>query len=225
MKWFFLLLSVLPVSAESLHYSVNWASGLSLGDATLTSNFFRDPAAQKSGGRWDFQMDIDASVPGFAIRDHYQSSATAVLCSVDLEKRYQHGSRKAGEKVTFDPQTLVATRTPLNGGDKTEVAIKECAREPMALLEFFRKELAQGKLAPQQEVIFGATYNVRFSYTGAGPVKVGEKEIDADHIVAELKGPATDATIDIYLERDPVRTPVLIKIPSALGTFSVELTR
>src|ERR1017187_1921822 len=57
-----------PFQDEGLHYTVNWPSGLSLGDATLS--------AHHTANGWDFEIGLDAAVPGFAIKDIFKSSAT-----------------------------------------------------------------------------------------------------------------------------------------------------
>jgi hypothetical protein len=223
---FFLLIlaMVLPAGAESLRYSINWQSGLSLGEATLRSDRIRDQNAEKGRELWDFDLNIDASVPGFAVRDHYRSTASSDMCSAELEKSYVHGKRKSEEKVTFDQQKMTATRQTLNGG-KSELSLSTCARDPLAFLQFARRELAQGRLAPQQAVVFGAVYQIRMEYTGTQVVRVGEDRVSADRIVATLKGASTDITFELFFARDPARTPVLAKIPLALGTFSVELMK
>jgi hypothetical protein len=38
MKYFIFFFLIFSTSAESLQYSINWPSGLSLGEATLTSS-------------------------------------------------------------------------------------------------------------------------------------------------------------------------------------------
>jgi hypothetical protein len=217
MKYLALLLCVFPASAESLRYSINWASGLSLGEATLR--------ADKGKEAWDFEVTMDASIPGFALRDRYHSGATLDLCSLQLEKSFTHGARKADEKITFDQQNHTASRETQNGGGKSEVSIPSCAKDALTFMQFARSELAQGRLAPQQQVIFGAVYNVRIEYTGAQKIKVGDQAVDADRILATIKGPTTDLTVEMFFARDAVRTPLLARIPLALGTFTVELIR
>jgi hypothetical protein len=217
MKYVALLLCVFPVSAESLRYSINWASGLSLGEATLQ--------ADKGKEAWDFEVTMDASIPGFALRDRYHSGATLDLCSLQLEKSFTHGNRKAEEKITFDQQNHTASRETQNGGGKSDVSISTCGRDALTFMQFARRELAQGRLAPQQQVVFGAIYNVRIEYTGAQRIKVGDQAADADRILATIKGPTTDLTVEIFFARDAVRTPLLARIPLSLGTFTVELIR
>ena len=217
MKPLVFLLCFLPLSAESLRYSINWASGLSLGEATLR--------ADKSKEAWDFEVSLDASIPGFALRDSYHSNATVDLCSLELDKTFTHGARKADEKTTFDQTNHTATRETQNGGGKSDQSISSCAKDALTFLQFARSELAQGRLAPQQSVVFGAPYSVRIEYTGAQKIKVGDQSVDADRILATIKGPTTDLTVEMFFARDAARTPLVAHIPLALGSFTVELIR
>lgn len=217
MKSLLFFLCLVPLSAESLRYSINWASGLSLGEATLR--------ADKGKERWDFEVTLDASIPGFALRDDYRSSATPDLCSLELDKTFAHGPRKGDETVTFDQQNRTATRETLNGGGKTDLSISACTKDALTFMQFARNELAQGRLAPQQPVDFGALYNVRIVFTGAQKIKVGDQPVDADRILATVKGPTTELTVEIFFARDAVRTPLLARIPLSLGSFTVELIR
>lgn len=216
MKYSLLFLCLLPASAESLRYTINWASGLSLGEATLR--------ADKGKEAWDFEVTMDASIPGFALRDDYRAAATLDLCSLELDKTFTHGTKKADEKVTFDQQNHTATRQT-NGGGKTDLSIPSCAKDALTFMQFARNELAQGRLAPQQMVDFGALYNLRIEYTGAQKIKYGDQTADADRIVATIKGPTSDLTVEIFFARDAARTPLLARIPLALGSFTVELIR
>jgi hypothetical protein len=215
MKSLLFFLCLVSASAESLRYSINWASGLSLGEATLR--------ADKGKEGWDFEVTMDASIPGFALRDDYHSNATPDLCSIELDKTFTHGTKKADEKITFDQQNHTATRQTQNGGGKTDLSIPTCAKDALTFMQFARSELAQGRLAPQQSVIFGAPYNVRVEYTGAQKIKYGDQTADADRIVATIKGPTTDLTVEIFFARDATRTPLLARIPLSLGSFTVEL--
>lgn len=217
MKFFLLLVCAVSANAESLRYSINWASGLSLGEASLR--------ADKGKDAWDFEVTMDASIPGFALRDDYRAAATLDLCSLELDKTFTHGTKRADEKITFDQQNHTATRQTQNGGGKTDVSIPTCAKDALTFMQFARNELAQGRLAPQQAVVFGAQYNVRVEYTGPQKIKVGDQMTDADRILATIKGPTTDLTVEIFFARDAVRTPVLARIPLSLGSFTVELIR
>jgi len=225
---FVLAMGVLTVSArgETLHYLINWPSGLSLGEATLTSERpKRDLAAKKNEGAWNLSFDLDASVPGFAVRDQYHSTAGGELCSGVLEKTVRHGSRKAEETVTFHSDTNTITRQSKGpGGGRSDVSVPACARDALAFIQFARNELAQGRIAPQQPVVLGGLYNVRMTLAGAQTVKMNGQSVQADRIQAAIKGAASDFTVEIFFARDAVRTPVLVRIPLSLGTFTAELT-
>lgn len=222
MKFLVFLLVAITASAESLHYAVNWPSGLSLGEATLVSDHQN---AGKAGDLWVFDLDLDASVPGFAVRNHDHSSATADLCSVELDKSDTHGRRQSEEKITFDQQKNTITRETLSGGGKSDISVPPCAKDALTFLQFARKELSQGRLIPQQQVVFGSMYQVRFEYTGQQTIKTGERQVEADRILATIKGSSSDLTVEIFFARDAARTPLLAKVPVSLATFTVELIR
>jgi hypothetical protein len=224
MKILFVLLLALPLSAESLRYTINWPSGLSVGEITLRSDVMRDPAADKSAEHWAFDADVDAGFPGFPVRDHAHSTATPGLCSVQLDKKLLHGMRASEERITFDLAHHTALREPKTGG-KSEVQVTPCARDPLAFLQFIRKELAMGRLAPRQQVVFGANYEIRLTFSGTESLQVENEKLEVEHLVAALKGPASEKTFDVYFARDAGRTPVRAKVPTPLGIFTVELVR
>jgi hypothetical protein len=230
--WFAFLISVFPVSAraEALNYVINWQSGLSLGEATLTSTRSLWVVGGKESPRWSFDLDIDASVPGFAIRDHYDSTAGAggagsEICSAKLDKTVHRSSRKSEETLTFDQDQHTVTREthPYGIGGKSDASVGPCARDALAFLQFVRQELAQGRLAPQQSVVLGSLYNVRLEFGGTETVKKLGKPVEADRIHVTIKGPSSNLGVDIFFAKDDVRTPVLARIPLPLGTFTVEL--
>jgi hypothetical protein len=224
MKFLIFVFCIFSVSAESLRYSINWPSGLSLGEASLDAARTHDQGAAKGSEKWNFALDIDASVPGFAVRDHYESIAGPDLCSVQFDKKFVHGSHKAEERITFDQDKNTATRET-QGGGKSDISFSACGHDPLAFLQFARNELAGGRLAPQQQVIYGSAYQVRIEFTGSQTIKVADQNVEADRILATIRGPASNLTIELFFSRDNARTPLLAKLPLALGTFSVELVR
>jgi hypothetical protein len=219
MKFSIFVLFTCLASAESLHYSINWQSGLSLGEATIGSEHSQP---EKGPETWRSTVDIDASLPGFVIRDHYNSSAAAGLCSVQLDKSSTHGKKKSEEKITFDQQKNTITRETASGG-KSDASVSSCARDALTFLQFVRRELAQGRIAADQKVVFGALYQVHIDYKGAQTIKVGDKNMETDRTLVSIKGPSTEVTAEIFFARDAARTPVLARIPLTLGTFTIEL--
>lgn len=221
-RLFLLLISLgfaTTVWGETLHYSINWPSGLSLGEATL-----RADRSGESG--WQFELNLDASVPGFAIRDQYTSTADADFCSAQLDKKTSRGSRKNEERVTFDPKKTTATREMVGRGKTgglSELDVPACARDVLTLLQFVRRELSQGRLPSQQPGILGAIYQIRLEYLGGLSVRLGDQQVEADRFRTSVKGPASDLTLEVYFARDPARTPVMVKVPLSLATFTVEL--
>ena len=210
--------------AEVLHFSINWPSGLSLGEASLRADRTSEGPGKTAG--WEFEMNLDASVPGFAIRDEYTSTANSDLCSLGLDKKTSRGTRKNEERVIFDPSKTTAIRETVRAGKsggQSELSVPSCARDVLTLLQFVRSELSQGRLPSQQPAILGAIYQVRLEYLGNASVRLGEQRMDADRFRTSIKGPASDLTLELFFARDAARTPVMITIPLPLATFTVEL--
>lgn len=93
----------------------------------------------------------------------------------------------------------------------------------MAFTYYARVELGQGRVPPPQQVFFGSPYNVRMDYAGAQNIQTEQKTVVADRLAVAVKGPRSDFNFEIFFARDPARTPLRILIPTALGTFTLEL--
>lgn len=226
-----LLLFMLPAAGaepapafdgEKLIYNVNWPSGLSLGEAHMDAR--RGAAQEGSAPGWNFEFNIDASIPGFAVADRFRSTTNADLCSIEFEKDSTHGKRKAREKTTFDAQKGRASRETVGGG-KSEIDTGACGRDALSFLYHVRRELARGRLPAAEPVLFGAAYQVNMQYAGVQTVRIGDAQIEADRLTVTGKGPASTFSFEALFARDAARTPLLIKVPLAMGVFSMELVR
>lgn len=208
-----------PFQNETLRYNVNWPSGLTLGEVTLT--------AQKAESGWNFEAALNVAIPGLPIADKYKSAVTPDYCSTELNRELSRGNKRNTEKTTFDQHGGHATRQTLFplGGGKTELDIPPCARDALAFEYFARKELGQGRMPPAGKVYFGGAYQVRMEYTGAQNIPVAGKQTVTDHVNVSVKGPVSNFTFEIFYARDPARTPLLVNIPVAVGTISLELVR
>lgn len=203
-----------PFTNETLHYQVNWPSGLTLGEANMT--------AQRTGDQWDLALSSTIDIPGAPFVDQYQSANNAEQCSLEFKRDSHHGKKVTNEKTTFDYQQGRATRITKDGG-KSEVTIGSCARDALAYLYFARRELGQGRVPPQEDIFFGATYSVRLEYTGEQSVTVAGRMAVTDRVAVSFRGPASKGSFEIFFARDAARTPLLVRISSNLGTIIMEL--
>lgn len=203
---------------EVLRYTINWPSGLSLGEAQLRSTRGKDL-------NWDFEFTIEAAVPGFKVSDRYTGSASSEHCALEIEKQYVHGRRNARERTKFKADEKYAVRETLDGGGKSDFPIPPCAKDLLAFVHHLRHELAQGRVVPGSAIFFGARYDLRLEYKGTQRINVNNEPVEADRMQTTLKGPATNLTFDVYFAKDAGRTPLLAKVPLELGTFSLELVR
>lgn len=204
-----------PIQDESLRYTINWPNGLSMGEATLT--------VRRANSGWRFELWMDAGFPGYTLSDDIQSFASAGLCSLEMDRNTTHGSRKTKDKTIFDYSGGHGIRETMNGEGKSEFPISSCARDALDFVYFARRELGQGRVPPAEDVYFGPLYWVRLEYTGAQTVLVNGKRVDTDHVAVDLKGPASNASFEIFFARDAARTPLIIRVPFSLGAFSMEL--
>ncbi len=209
-----------PFTDETLKYSVNWPSGLSLGEATFTSH-------HNGTGNWDFDVNLNVAVPAYAVIDHFHGSATPEqLCSVSVTKDTNHGGKKTAEKTTFDQAAHNAHRVttqPSNGGDNS-FDIASCARDAITYVYYGRRELGQGRVPQAQTVYLGAGYSVKMDYTGPQNIPYNGKSTVTDHLNATVQGPRANFTVEVFYARDAARTPLKIRIPLAIGAISVDLT-
>jgi len=205
---------------EVLNYSVNWPSGLSLGECEMSAKMTRD--AQGAAVQWRFEFRLDAAVPGYAVRDHFVSIATPALCSLRLEKSAMHGRRTAKETTVFDIGAGIAHRETAGGG-KSEIPIGQCPRDALTFLYFLRAELSQGRLPPPQKVFLGAEYEIRLRYLGTKQVRLDDTIQTADQISAQVKGPVAEHTFELLIGQEEARRPLRITVRLELGSFSMDL--
>lgn len=216
-----------PVSApvfsnEQLHYNINWPSGLSLGEAALGASSAKAASGEVPG--INLQFNVDAGIPGFSVTDHYHSVVTPDFCSSEFQRNATHGQKKIDEKMTFDPHGGSGTRETAGGG-KTDFQTSGCGKDALAFLYYLRRELAQGRIPPPQTVYLGPAYDVRLEFMGTQNIRVADKPVEADRVTASIRGPASEISVEIFFLKDSARTPVLARVPLALGTFSMELVR
>jgi len=200
---------------EALQYTVTWPSGLTLGDVMFT--------ALPSGAGLDLDMTLDAGVPGFSIIDRFHSLTGLDLCSLELERQISHGSKKSSEKITFDYAHHAAHRVSANGGMSDVPISGNCAYDALSFLYVVRRELAQGIKIPAGQVYFGSVYSLRLEYSGQQVVTISKRQLAADRVTVHLKGPASSRDFEIFFAGDPAHTPLLAKVPTDLGTISLEL--
>jgi hypothetical protein len=208
-----------PFQNESLHYNINWPSGLGIGEADFT--------AQKTGAGWDFAMNLSGGIPGFAVTDRFHSSANADLCSTEFDRDLSQGSRKSREKTTFDGGTGRAHRVTLfpAGGGESDFDVASCARDVLTFVYFTRSELGHGRVPPPQQIYYGGPRSIRMEYAGVQTIALGDKPTVADQLPVHLKGPNWGVDFDMFFARDAARTPLSIKVPLKAGAFTLELVR
>ena len=201
---------------EQLNYIITWTGGIRAGEAHLS--------ALRASEGWQFDFTLDASAPGFVVKDRYHALTTDAGCALEFRKEITHGKRRSQETTKFDYAKSLAERATVDGG-KRESPIANCARDALSFLFFVRNELSHGRLPPEQPVLAGAAYQVRMELGGKQLLQTGKKKQDADLVTISLKGPGSNVSFEAFFARDKARTPLLVRCPFSLGVFSLELVR
>jgi hypothetical protein len=201
-----------PFQDETLRFQAKWPTGAVLGEGRMQ-------ARRITGGGWEFELSLDASIPGFVLTDHYRSVATADLCSLEFGRQSDHGARKSRESVKFTQEQRTAHRAT-EGGGVSDISVPACAMDALSYFYFTRREMGQGRVPPAGPIVFGGPYDIRLEYKGEEKFKGAVTDL----VAASVRGPSSTVTFDVLFARDPARSPVLIRLPLSLGTFTLELT-
>ena len=159
---------------------------------------------------------MEAAVPGFACAKAAKATATTDFCSLELEKNATRGKRNVDETTTFDQKGLRPSQD-------------EQGRQDGADDSRLRERCPDFRLLPPPRArrgspSAGAERVLRRGLPGPGactPARrrfvSAEKLLEADRIAADIKGPASEITADLFFARDAARTPLLIQAPLAIG--------
>lgn len=204
-----------PFADEALTYAIHWPSGLVLGEAKLS--------AVRSSGNWAFDLKLEASVPGYAVKDSYHSVANFNLCASEFVRETAHGAKKVSEKTSIANGTAVRQTV---GGGKSDIAVPACAHDALTSLFYARREMGQGKVPPAESLLFGGAYPISMQYTGPQSISVNNVPAEADRVLCTVQSRANQTyQFEVFFARDPARTPLMVRAPFALGAISMELVR
>jgi hypothetical protein len=80
-------------------------------------------------------------------------------------------------------------------------------------------------MPPNDTVFAGGPYRVSMVYAGAKTIVRNKQEVVTDQVNCTVKGPASETRLEIFFARDAARTPLSVRCPLTVGTFSLELVR
>ncbi|MBI4478671.1 MAG: DUF3108 domain-containing protein [Acidobacteria bacterium] len=205
-------------SGERLRFNLLWPSGFSLGEAVLE--------ASRAGEQIQLQATVQADLPQHPIEYAFSSSVDEQLCSVRYIETLREGNNTRETSYEFDQENHKVRRT--EGGQSSESSIPECARDPLALLYHFRRQLSFQQLpigTPEAVGAFylGGDYTTRYEAITPETVQLGTKEWAGDRFLIRVEGPGGERSFEVWIRPDTARTPVAVRIPFPLAMFSAEL--
>jgi hypothetical protein len=60
-------------------------------------------------------------------------------------------------------------------------------------------------------------------FGGKQDITVSDHKIPADRLVAKLKGPASETSFEMFFSDDAAKRLLMVRVPLAIGSFSMEL--
>ncbi len=207
-----------PFTDETLNYSVSSPLGIAFGKVRMS-------ATREGTSGWAFQFNLDASLPILTLTDRFNSYASPNLCAIRFERSFEHGSRKTNEVTYIDRGRSVAVRATRNGGGLSEIPVGLCPYDGLSFLYHLRRELGQGRIPPNDTILAGGAYKVSMVYAGEKTLLRDKQNAKADQVNCSIRGPKSEVHLEILFARDAARTPLEVRCPFALGTFSLELVR
>jgi uncharacterized protein DUF3108 len=201
-----------------LSFNLIWPSGITLGEATLT--------ASRAGKQIHLEASVVADIPQYHVGYTFASDADENLCSIRFSETLREGRSTRETTFDFDQAKHVVRRT--RGGRTTESPIPDCARDPVALLYHFRRQLAAGLLkvgTPEAtgEFYLGDNYTVHYDAIAAESVKVGSKTPGGDRFLIRVQDHGEERSFEVWIRTDASRAPVAVRVPLSLGTLAAEL--
>ena len=208
---------------ETLKYTISYPSGLDLGEAVFKAA--RLEAEGEEPARWQFTFLLTAAIPGFEVDNQVTSISDTSLCALQLRKKISQGKRKAEERTVFNQAEGTALRETLGGGGKSTLEIPKCANDALSFLYYVRRELRSGRVPPKRQIFFGAPYEVSFQMAGQKQAQLNNEPVEADQLIVNVKGAASEAVFILLVARDANRTPVRMTVPLEPGNFTLELAQ
>ncbi len=170
-------------------------------------------------------LTVDADLPQHNASYSISSVATQELCSLRFRQHSQEGRHSWEESLDFDQERHEARYT--RGAQVSAVSVPECARDPLTLLYFFRRQLAFQEVPrgqPHNGVFhLGADFSVSFEAVTPETVRMGTKAWEGDRYLISYVGPGGRNSFEVWIRPDLSRTPVAIKVAFPLATYTAEL--
>ena len=206
-----------PVLAagEKLEYNLRWPSGITLGEATLK--------ATHTGNQMFLEATVDADIPQYHALYTFSSVTDEQFCSQQFRMVLHEGKRIVNDTFEFDQNNHQVHRVRNGRSTTASLSDTDCARDPLALIYYFRQQLALGKLPPGASGVLylGEAYTVHYDAAAPGPAS-GSKAPQGELFNIRVDAPNAP-NLEVSIRNDPQRVPISLRIAFSLGTLSADL--
>lgn len=198
---------------EKLLAEILWPSGVSMGEATLEARSLQD--------RIHLTAHVEVALPQGRLLYRYSSTATAGLCSLEFRRSSQRSGKFWEEITRFDPETGMASVT--RDGHTREAASGKCPRDPLTYLYYYRAQAAAGKRPTTETLFLNGALPLRIESNRRESVKVNRIERQGERYRITFPSAAGEGNVEIWLDGATRQTPIAVRLPLPLATFSAEL--
>jgi hypothetical protein len=198
---------------EKLVFEIFWPSGVSMGEATLEAKSIKDNLY--------FWAVAEVGLPQGRILYKYSSIASSDLCSREYRQSVERPGKFWEEITKFDADAGKATVS--RDGRSREVTAAKCSRDPLALLYYYRAQAGVGKSASSETLFLGAPLSLKIEAKGKEQIKIKQTQRRGDHYIIMYPSASGDRSLELWLSDSPAQTPIAVRLPLPLATFSAEL--
>ena len=202
---------------ELLTFDIYWPSGVALGEATLTAKSVKDVLF--------FAASVEVALPQGRILYKFSSSADAALCSREFRQSVQRSGKFWEEISKFD--ALSSKVQVSRDGHTREFSAGKCERDPLTYLYYLRTRAVAGPRPASDTLLLTGPLKLQLSAHTGENVKINRTERHGDryviHYPPSARSGVSAGPFELWLDGTIKQTPIAVRLPLPLATFSAEL--
>lgn len=198
---------------EKLELDIFWPSGVAMGEATLEAKSAKDNVL--------LTANVEVALPQGRILYRFSSTTSPELCSREFHQSVERSGKFWEEITRFNSET--GTAAVSRDGRTRDVPAGKCARDPLAYLYYYRVQAAAGKKPAGDSLFLTGPLQLRVQAAAKESIKINHVERQAERYQISYPMEEGSGMIELWLDGSPRQTPVAVRVPLPLATFSAEL--
>ena len=184
-----------------------------MGEATLQASSVKDTQF--------FSASMEVVLPQGRMLYKFTSTTDGNLCSREFHQSVERGKKYWEEVTRFNAETGKASVS--RDGRTQELPAGKCARDPLAYLYYYRSQAAAGKKPTGDTLFLTGALQLGIEAKSKEQIKINRIERQAERYRITYPAGEESGLIELWLDGTSRQTPVAIRLPLPLATFSAEL--